>query len=117
MKTIIALLALAFSVSSATASEYECFGTEPFWGAKITDSHISVDNFESKFSEKITSRETAAGVGDEYAFVVKTKKLSASVITGECNDGMSDNIYSHHIILEGADSFSRPLYGCCNKVK
>lgn len=117
MKTTIALLALAFSVSSAFAGEYECFGTEPFWGAKITETHISVDNFESQTSSPITYRETAAGVGDEYAFVVKSEKHSASIITGECNDGMSDNIYSHHIILEGADSFNRPVYGCCNRVK
>lgn len=117
MKTTIALLALAVTTSSAFASTYECFGTEPFWAAKITSTHISVDNFETQTSAPITYRETAAGVGDEYAFVVKTEKQSASVITGECNDGMSDNIYTHHIILEGADSYDRPVYGCCNKVK
>jgi uncharacterized membrane protein len=117
MKTTIALMALAFSMATASASEYSCFGTEPFWGAKITDTQISVDNFETTTTAPITYRETAAGVGDEYAFVVKSEKLSASIITGECSDGMSENVYTHHVILEGADSYSRPFYGCCNKVK
>lgn len=118
MKSTIALLALAFTMASATASEYSCFGTEPFWDVKISKTHMSFSDFDDQPKvEEIISRETAAGVGDEYAFVVKSKSLSATVITGECNDGMSDNIYTHHVMVEGGDVFNRPVYGCCNKVK
>lgn len=117
MKLTFALLALAFTLSSASASEYSCFGTEPFWGVNITPTEMSFDDVETVKTEKITSRESAAGVGDEFAFVVKSKSYSATVIMGECNDGMSDNIYSHHIMFEGADGYNRPVYGCCNQVK
>ena len=114
MKTTIALILLTLSASSF-ASEYECFGTEPFWGAKITKTELSIDDFETQSTSKIMSRETAAGVGEDYAFIVRTKDQTASVIAGECNDGMSDNIYSHHIMIDNVGG--RVVYGCCNKAE
>lgn len=97
------------------ASDFSCFGTEPFWGLKITDKAIYLDTFEeTKTKEEILSKQTAAGVGEEYAFVVKTNESTISVITGACNDGMSDNIYSHHVIYTNSQS---TLYGCCQLSK
>ncbi len=114
MKKSILLLSLiaAFQVSAA---EYTCFGTEPFWGLTITDSVVKFDEIEGpKADEKILSKEDAAGTTSDYAFVVKTPKTQIAVVTGECNDGMSDNIYSHHALVT---TKTQVLYGCCNLKK
>ena len=115
MKKSILALVLALSATAGLASEYSCFGTEPFWGAKITKSELMVDDFENQSSEVITSKNTAIGVGEEYVFVVKTKNKSMTVVTGECSDGMSDTIYSHHAVLDLGNN--KVFYGCCNVQK
>jgi len=113
MKKFIVILSLACSFSAMADSNYKCFGTEPFWGMELTQNKLILDLFgDSKISEDLISRETAQGVGEEYVFVASTKTASATIITGECNDGMSDDIFSHHVVYKNA---STTLYGCCNK--
>ncbi len=114
MKNTFLALVLALSTQSF-AAEYSCFGTEPFWGITITEDVLKFDEIiEVKADEVILSKTDAAGTTSDYAFSVETAKTQISVITGECNDGMSDNIYSHHALVK---TDSQVLYGCCSLKK
>lgn len=114
MKKVIALLALTLSMTAMADTSLSCFGTEPFWSLKIEENKtvftdFSTDTTEEK-TEEVISNTPAAGTADGYAFVVKTENATANVVLGECNDGMSDNVYSHHILYTTG---SQVLYGCC----
>ena len=114
MKSTIMALLLVLSTQTF-AAEYSCFGTEPFWGIKITEEVLSFDEIiEVKADEVILSKTQAAGTTSDYAFSVETANTQISVVTGECNDGMSDNIYSHHALVK---TDSQVLYGCCSRSK
>jgi uncharacterized membrane protein len=60
---------------------------------------------------KVVSRINATNTQEDFAFVVKSETASATIITGSCNDGMSEDIYTHHIIYTSDDNV---MYGCCN---
>lgn len=108
----ISLLLVLFSMNAFARTNLTCVGTEPFFKAQITAR--SVDFLllgVGSVSEEITSKTNARGT-NEFAYKVKTPSMSASVITGDCNDGMSDRIYSHHLLLEVG---SEVYYGCCSK--
>jgi uncharacterized membrane protein len=116
MKKLIALLALTASVSTM-AGDLSCGGTEPFWGLEIKGEKVIFSNpyMESVTTEKVTLKQEAANTNSDFAFVLTTESgATATVITGECNDGMSDTIYSKHIIYKNAEDV---LYGCCNEIK
>lgn len=114
MKTILAAL-IAFTSLSSFASTLNCIGTEPFWNAQITDKVIRFSDPENeKVSLKILSIKNAIGFGEGSAFIAKTKYASAAVTLGECSDGMSDEVYSHTIVLEMNGNV---LAGCCNKAE
>lgn len=114
MKFTLSLI-IALSSFSSFASTFNCVGTEPFWGAEITDKVIRYsDPVNEKISLKILSKKNALGFAEDAAFVVKTKYASASVSLGECSDGMSDEVYSHTIVLEMNGDV---LAGCCNKAE
>ncbi len=113
MKKFIALLALTASLS-AMATDYKCVGTEPFWSLKITETQMSLDMEDVVRTESVQSKIQAAGMADEFAFVVTSASGSATVISGECSDGMSDNIYSHHVVVKAGPMV---LAGCCNQGK
>lgn len=114
MKALMTFI-LAISFSSAFADELACHGTEPFWGAKITDTAVIVDDFESTSTQAIASRTGAVGMQPDFVFVVKTKNQSLSVVTGECNNGMSDEIFPYHVVFDRGDG--TVFYGCCEKLK
>lgn len=116
-KQLFAILLAAFATNSFAASNWQCVGTEPFWGATILDTKIvfASPELERPDSSSIVSRQTAAGVGPDFAFVIKTKNLSATVVSGACTDGMSDTEYTHHIVIDRGNT--RVLYGCCNLMK
>ncbi|RPJ74481.1 MAG: hypothetical protein EHM20_10525 [Alphaproteobacteria bacterium] len=114
MKKMIALLALTSSLSSMAASDYTCSGTEPFWNLKLEGSKMTFSaamEDESTTVNEVISRTGAAGMALDFAFVAKTEDAAATIITGECSDGMSDAIYSNHIVYTTGDLV---LYGCCN---
>ncbi len=113
MKKFIVVLSLVCSFGAMAESNYKCFGTEPFWAMSITQDKLAFGLFDDDtVTEDILSRETAQGTSQDFAFVVTTKSASATIIAGECSDGMSDNIYSHHVVYKNASS---TLYGCCNQ--
>ncbi len=116
MKKLIVLLSIVMS-SSLLASDLSCGGTEPFWDLEIKGSTVTYNGFfadETTTKEEIVSKTNAAGLADDFAFVIKTPNATATIVTGECSDGMSDTIYSQHIMYTTADSV---LYGCCNPAK
>lgn len=117
MKNIIIALTIALSSSAAMAANYSCGGTEPFWGLKMVgNKFIFADpELERPTVSTIDSKRSAAGVGPEYVFVVKSGKATATVVTGTCSDGMSDTEYTHHIVIDRGNE--RVLYGCCNEIK
>jgi uncharacterized membrane protein len=116
MKKTIALLAFAFSLTAFAGSDYSCMGTEPFWGLELVGNKVSV-NFplgdDGIETEAVVSRTEAAGYSEGVAFVVKTGTASATIVAGECSDGMSDQIYTNHIVYTKGDSV---FYGCCNQI-
>lgn len=112
MKKYITILCCVFSFTTLASTELACFGTEPFFSAAVTRDSLYFNLFgEREVEEKILSKINARGTR-EFAFTVKSRSLSVSVITGDCNDGMSDRIYSYHLLLEKGDQV---FYGCCNK--
>lgn len=117
MKKIIALLTLTLSLTAMADTNYTCFGTEPFWDLKIEDDKVifnGIFNDETTKTEEIISKTQASGTNLDFAFVVKTTTTSSSVITRDCSDGMSENVYSKEIVFSSGDQV---LYGCCNEVK
>lgn len=116
MKKLIAFIALTVSISTM-AGDLSCVGTEPFWGLKMKRDQIIFSSPRIKIitTEKIISKQDAANTNSDFAFVVTTEsKATATIVTGQCNDGMSDNIYSKHIIYKNDDMV---LYGCCDELK
>lgn len=117
MKKMITLLTLAFSLSAMASSDYACGGTEPFWNMKLEGDKITFNAMmEDQYSttRDVLARTDAAGMSADFAFVVKARNMNATIITGECNDGMSDIVYSKHIVLTFGETV---LYGCCNPIK
>lgn len=113
---LISLLTLAMS-ASAMAADLSCSGTEPFWDLKIKGNTVVYNGFfndETTTTEKIISKTDAAGLAEDFAFVIKTPNASATIVTGECSDGMSETVYEKHIVYKTNDSV---LYGCCNPAK
>lgn len=116
MKKFIALLSLTLSLTAMADTNYSCLGTEPFWGLKIEGENATFSNpvTDTAKVEQVTSRTSAAGVQEDFAFILTTENALAAISQTECSDGMSDNVYSHQIIYKNADSV---LYGCCNIIK
>jgi uncharacterized membrane protein len=111
MKKIIILIAIIFN-TQLMAQEFSCFGTEPFWGLKVTSQKIEFNNLTDEIeSSNVISITNALGTVDLFATVLKTDNQSSlTIVQGECNDGMSDNIYSHHAVFNTHNSV---FYGCC----
>ena len=49
-----------------------------------------------------------------FATVTKTKYATLTTVMGECSDGMSDEVYSHHAVF---DIGGAVLAGCCDMAK
>lgn len=112
-----AILVLAFAMLStsvfAAKGDLVCFGTEPFWGLQITEKTIAFRYADDRapIVSEIANRETPRGVTPAYAFEVTGENgMRASVVrTGNCSDGMSDNVYAFTVMLRAGDL----LTGCC----
>lgn len=114
MKKTILTLALTLS-SFAAMADYRCAGTEPFWGGTITSNNVTMTTLgESQLNEKIESLKSARGYVSDVAFIVKTKNSTSTLVKESCNDGMSDKVWSHHIVF---DDGTTVLYGCCSVAK
>ncbi len=111
MKKFIISSFLLLSFNAFSNEAFSCFGTEPFWGLRVENNTLSFDNFDSISTSKIISAKNAEGTTDLFATVITAENQdSLTIVRGECNDGMSDNLYSHHAVVKLKD---RVLYGCC----
>lgn len=113
MKTVFTVLTLAMFSLPTFAAEIKCIGTEPFWSATVKNGILKYNDpiQEKPVSLKVLSIKNAEGFSPNNIQVIKTKFTRLSLVRGECSDGMSDNIYSHHAIYEKDDVV---LGGCCN---
>ncbi len=104
------ILGLTFS-SSAFA--LNCHGTEPFWGATVSSTEITLEDpvLENKKVSVVQKVEAASGFTAEYMSIYSDNRGPlAIVMTRECNNGMSDDIFPKEIILF---TDSGVLSGCC----
>lgn len=109
MKTLIILAAIAFSVTTM-ASTHSCGGSNPHWAVTITDTAITTNGV----ADSITSKAEAVHTSNDWAFVAKTTAgATATVIGGECTNGLYNSIYLRHIIYTTSDG--AVLYGCCDE--
>lgn len=115
---IILFSVLSFFFSAPLfAANMNCVGTEPFWGVKVTGSTLTYSNPENPdgFPYPIASVREAQGYTSGTATVIKTgcskwKTTTLTMVRGECSDGMSDTVYTHHAVY---DVDGIVLYGCC----
>ena len=115
MKKFITLLALTLSVSAMADTNYSCFGTEPFWNFSIQGENATFSMGDTSVNEQVASITSAEGTPEDFAFLLTTDRgATASIIAGQCNDGMSDNVYTHNILYKSSEG--SVFYGCCNQV-
>ncbi|MCU0518318.1 MAG: hypothetical protein MUC60_15920 [Oscillatoria sp. Prado101] len=125
--SVFCALALSASASAASPNTYKlkCVGTEPFWNVEVegnmvqfSTSESSVNNTKKYWDAQLTE---ARGTmkGSAVAFQVRAsrnsgaEKIVLSVISNGCSDYMSDNKYSHHVLVSLENG---TLYrGCCQK--
>lgn len=113
MKKLFFILTVSMFTLSAFASDINCGGTEPFWSVSVKNGILKYQDPSSlkALSLKVVSTQDAAGYTPGNIQVIKTKFTRLSLVAGQCNDGMSDEVYSHHAIYEKDGVV---LGGCCN---
>ncbi len=100
--------------SLLSASEVQCFGTEPFWSINIMDQ--TQITYATPDSEPVTTFVESIGVS---ANDPRVQMFSAIGFTGVvrpqiCNDGASDTSYDWALDMLVNDGFNAQLYsGCC----
>ncbi len=122
MKTLLAITLFTVLTATAGASTVpvlSCFGTEPFWG--ISTDAKGVLSFNNPRSDEIkvypkTELKKASGTPELYAFQIEAHNqakstLKLNVVRNECNDGMSDKIYTYTALVDVDGDL---LMGCCN---
>lgn len=114
MKKMITILALVLSASAMADIDYACVGKMPSWNFKIAGDTATFSNDKTTKTEKIAKRISAVNSILDYAFYVSTASGSASILAGECSDGLSDDVYSHQILYKTGDTV---LTGCCMRDK
>lgn len=113
MKKLFVLFALTTFSLTSFAGDMKCGGTEPFWDASVSKGILKFNEptLSAPVSLKVLSVTDAAGYTPGNIQIVKTKFSRLSIVMGQCNDGMSDQVYSHHAIFEKDGVV---FGGCCN---
>lgn len=111
-KAILAITTFMLTIP-AFAANLNCSGTEPFWNATIDNKLMTVSDasLDNPVKLKILSVNQAAGFTDNNIMVIKTKFSRMTVVAGNCSDGMSEETYTHHAVLERDGII---FGGCCN---
>ncbi|MES2768341.1 MAG: hypothetical protein V4596_04280 [Bdellovibrionota bacterium] len=111
-----ALAAIAVALISQNSFALECHGTEPFWGATLTEDNLSLQtvDIEGVTETKITKVAGAAGMVEEFLQVYSNEDGPVAVVrkTDSCSNGMSDETFPQEIIILSGDT---NLYGCCGE--
>lgn len=100
--------------------EFQCFGTEPFWGLSLS-ADGSVEFYDGlTLGEPITATVTegrqASGRPYPYAYRFEGRAQGLAIIDrAECSDGMSDLDYGWRAYLDVRDpeNGARLIEGCC----
>lgn len=113
MKKLLLVLTLSVFSLSSFAADINCGGTEPFWSASVKNGILKYNDptVDKAVSLKVIEVKDAAGYTPGNIQVIKTKFTRLSLVLGQCNDGMSDEVYSHHAIYEKDGVV---FGGCCN---
>lgn len=95
------------------AWQFQAFGTEPFWGVRVSSRNIvysTPDGTKAQFP--YVSPLHAAGRPDELVLVFNLgNKNSLTLIQSQCRDGMSDQTHFYRAIFV----FENRVYeGCAN---
>lgn len=110
MKSV--FLFLSGMLMSASAFALECHGTEPFWGAWVTDEKVEFSFTDEKVSVfPVTKVEAAMGMSVDYMSIYSDARGPLAVVTTrECNNGMSDEIFPKEVLIFTGRGV---LSGCC----
>ena len=112
MKSLFTVLVLGLLSVPSFAANIECAGTEPFWSISVKGKFVWFNSPELKepMALKILNRTEAFGYAPGHTFLIKTRYSRMTVIGGTCNDGMSDEDYTHNVAFEHDGKL---LGGCC----
>lgn len=115
MKLIQVTILMCFiSTVFAETPVFHCVGTEPFWNMNVSEGKrlMRFSTPEGRIALRILRKRIASGSADQGAFILESKYTSLIVAPAECNDGMSDNAYTHAAVF---DMGGRNIYyGCCD---
>jgi uncharacterized membrane protein len=122
---VLAIAALGGSSIAASAADFTCTGTEPFWKLEIRDTGVLLQDGnkvsgQSKLTLKSVKPRLAAGVPPDAVMVYEAggSERNAKPITivvqkreeSKCSNGMSDPIYPYDVIVVT----QRVIFvGCC----
>jgi len=96
--------------------ELQCFGTEPFWVASLYQDKVTFTLLGEETLEIKGDLITPLGVAAEYAQNFVSESLVISSLSGQCNDGMSDRLYSRHAMAQFIGEKKMGLLGCCQPI-
>jgi uncharacterized membrane protein len=97
------------------ARNLTCYGTEPFWSVRITDTALTISTPEGTASHPITTAYTNPAqllAGTNTAFFdwdADGVAVRSHILPGLCRDGMSDRTFGLHYL---DDAFGHR--GCCS---
>lgn len=114
MKKLIILILSLSATAFGETPVFHCVGTEPFWSINVSEREklIRFSTPDERMSLRILRKRVAVGSSDYGAFILDTKYTSLTVFPSNCNDGMSDRVYTHSAVFDmgGRDVLS----GCCD---
>ncbi|MBM9593010.1 COG3650 family protein [Roseitranquillus sediminis] len=97
---------------------FHCVGTEPFWSLTLDDGDVVYATPEVPKRRYRLDAVLASGVfrDPRRALVARGQdgRLTASVTTAACSDGMSDRVYGLDVSLIRENGAPELLRGCCS---
>ena len=106
------LIACSSAWASETSTKLMCVGTEPFWNLTVGEKFLIYNSpLISDEATLINKRLNASNTPADLVQVIKTKYTSLTIVgAANCQDGMSDEIYTYHAVYERE---GQVFYGCC----
>ena len=96
---------------------FRCLGTEPFWDAKVEGGELVLRSPENQGGDRRAVQAVLdTGVFRDPSRVVVAQDMTLFSHPQICSDGMSDRAFALavSVILDGAETPSRMLMGCCS---
>lgn len=103
--TAAALFLATAAPATAQRGTYRAVGTEPFWSVTITPQRMRYETPDGPAITVPTPPARPMRIGRTY----RTARLSVSIRTATCNDGMSDRTYTDTVDVTVG---RRTLHGC-----